>query len=117
MPAGASQKREHEFKQLRQRFQHEGRYKGREDEVAARIVNKQRSQYGETKEAKQKDRTGASPDRNLPIDGYEHMTISQVQSRLDELSSQDIRKLRTYEARHKNRKGMMAVFERYLHHA
>ena len=48
MPRGASRKREREFKELEQKFQQSGRYKGREEEVAARIVNKQRRQYGET---------------------------------------------------------------------
>ena len=63
MPTGASPRREHEFKSLEQRFKKEGRYRGREEEVAARIVNKQRSQYGETREEKRKDKEGTSPDR------------------------------------------------------
>ena len=49
MPAGSSKKREHEYEKLTKEFKEEGRYKGREDEVAARIVNKQRAQAGETK--------------------------------------------------------------------
>jgi hypothetical protein len=49
MPRGSSQKREREYKELEQKFEKEGRYKGREEEVAARIVNKQRAQAGETK--------------------------------------------------------------------
>jgi hypothetical protein len=48
MPRGASPKREREYDELKHRFKQEGRYRGREEEVAARIVNKQRSQYGET---------------------------------------------------------------------
>jgi hypothetical protein len=39
MPCGASPKREHEYKELKSRFKKEGRYKGREEEVASRIVN------------------------------------------------------------------------------
>jgi hypothetical protein len=59
MPRGASPKREHEYKELEHKFEEEGRYKGREEEVAARIVNKQRAEAGETKEAKeQAGRTG-----------------------------------------------------------
>jgi len=58
MPRGASPKREEEYKELKTRFQHEGRYQGREEEVAARIVNKQRSDYGETRSARR--RTPAS---------------------------------------------------------
>jgi hypothetical protein len=54
MPRGASPKREREYKELEGKFKKEKRYRGREKEVAARIVNKQRSQRGETKEAKRK---------------------------------------------------------------
>ncbi len=52
MPRGASPKREREFKELKNKFQSEGRYKGRQTEVAARIVNKQRAEKGENKPAK-----------------------------------------------------------------
>ena len=52
MPAGSSKKREREYETLTKEFKEEGRYKGREDEVAARIVNKQRAQAGETKDDK-----------------------------------------------------------------
>jgi len=54
MPAGASPKREREYKELKAEFKKEHRYPGREDEVAARIVNKQRAEHGETKSAKKK---------------------------------------------------------------
>ena len=49
MPRGASPKREREFKELKSKFKKSGRYGGRAEEVAARIVNKQRAQHGETK--------------------------------------------------------------------
>lgn len=49
MPTGASPKREREYKEIESKFKKEGRYPGREEEVAARIVNKQRAQHGETK--------------------------------------------------------------------
>jgi hypothetical protein len=49
MPRGASSKREREFQELESRFKKEGRYQGREEEVAARIVNKQRADAGETR--------------------------------------------------------------------
>lgn len=52
MPRGASPKREREYKELKQEFKQEHRYPGREEEVAARIVNKQRSEHGETKTGK-----------------------------------------------------------------
>lgn len=49
MPRGASPKREREYEKLERKFKKEGRYKGREEEVASRIVNKQRAESGETK--------------------------------------------------------------------
>ena len=52
MPRGASPKREREYKELKQEFKQEHRYPGREDEVAARIVNKQRRAHGESKALK-----------------------------------------------------------------
>lgn len=111
MPRGASRKREREYKELKQEFKEEGRYKGREEEVAARIVNKQRSEFGETKQDKEKDRRGKSPDRNLPISNYEHLTVPRIASHLDSLSLQDIRRLRDFEESHKNRKTLMAKME------
>ncbi|MGB9989925.1 hypothetical protein [Pseudoduganella rhizocola] len=51
MPRGASPKREREYKEIEAKFEKEGRYKGREEEVAARIVNKQRKEAGETQDA------------------------------------------------------------------
>ena len=49
MPRGSSPKREKEYKELISKFKKEGRYKGREEEVASRIVNKQRKEHHETK--------------------------------------------------------------------
>jgi len=107
MPAGASAKREREYEKLKREFKQEGRYKGREKEVASRIVNKQRSQFGETKDEKAKDRAGSSPDRDLPIADYQHLTVRQVQGRLSELSTRELRSLERYERKHKNRKTLL----------
>lgn len=114
MPRGASPKREREYKKLEHQFEQEHRYPGREKEVAARIVNKQRQLYGETKEEKAKDAQGKSPDRNLPLPNYQKMTIRDVESKMESLSTADIRKIRTYETRHKNRKGLLAKIDRRL---
>lgn len=114
MPAGASPKREREYQELEKKFRKEGRYKGREEEVAARIVNKQRAQYGETREEKAKDSQGRSPDRNLPIGNYQKLTIGEIDKQLDGLSAADLRKIRAYEADHKNRKGMLAKIDQRL---
>jgi len=59
MPRGASPKREREYQKLERKFKQEGRYAGREEEVAARIVNKQRAESGETKEAKPRHKPAA----------------------------------------------------------
>lgn len=50
MPAGSSPKREREYKKLVIEFRQSHQYPGREEEVAARIVNKQRKEHGETKD-------------------------------------------------------------------
>jgi len=114
MPAGANAKREREYSALQRRFKQEHRYPGREEEVAARIVNKQRSQYGETAGQKQQAKEGKAEDRGLPLDGYEHLTIPQILARLNDLSRTEIRKIRSYESRHKKRKGLMSKLDRML---
>lgn len=105
MPRGASPKREREYEELKQRFRKSGRYGSRAEEVAARIVNKQRARYGETKGEKAKDRAGKSPDRDLPIGDYQHLTIAQIKAKLGGLSKSDLGKIENYEKKHKNRKG------------
>jgi len=112
MPRGASPKREHEYEKLEKQFEKEGRYKGREEEVASRIVNKQRKQFGETKTARAKDRAGAAPDRAVPIANYEHLTVPQVRSALAELTAAQRSKVRTYELAHKHRKGVLEALDR-----
>lgn len=109
MPAGASQKREREYKGLERRFRKEHRYPGREDEVAARIVNKQRRELGETAAARQK---GRQPE--LPIEDYERKTVAQLAPQLRQLSRPQLKKLQAWEARHKNRKGVMERLGRML---
>lgn len=109
MPRGASPKREREYEELKSSFKKEHRYPGREEEVAARIVNKQRAQYGETKGEKEKDRRGQSPDRNLPIENYQHLTIPQIKSKVQSLNASDKRPIRSYEEKHKHRKGVLAM--------
>jgi len=112
MPRGASPKREKEYEHLKEKFEEEGRYKGREQEVAARIVNKQRSEYGETKEDKEKDREGKSSDRGLPIPDYEHLTVDEISGKLSDLSKKDLEKIKHYEESHKHRKTLMEELEK-----
>ena len=114
MPRGASPKREREYKKLERNFKKEHRYPGREEEVAARIVNKQRKEYGETKGEKTKDRSGQSPDRNLPIKDYQHLTATQVAGRLSKLSKKELQQVKRYETSHKDRKTVLERLERAL---
>lgn len=111
MPVGASPKREREFRKLEKEFRQEGRYPGREDEVAARIVNKQRAQAGETREAPKREKASSpasdAPASDLPIAGYQHLTVAQIRDKLDGLSAAQLRRLRDYEAAHKKRKGVL----------
>ncbi|MCC7595946.1 hypothetical protein IGS61_00520 [Janthinobacterium sp. FW305-129] len=111
MPVGASPKREREFRKLEKEFRQEGRYPGREDEVAARIVNKQRAQAGETRTAHERENTSSpaldAPASDLPIAGYQHLTVAQIRDKLGGLSASQLRRLRDYEAAHKKRKGVL----------
>ena len=114
MPRGAGQKREREYEELKEGFKKEGRYRGREKEVAARIVNKQRAEFGETKEQKKETRKGKSPSQNLPIENYEHLTVPKISGLLGSLSRQDLRKIRNFEAKHRNRKTLIEKLDRKL---
>jgi hypothetical protein len=115
MPRGVSQKREREYEELEERFKEEGRYPGREEEVAARIVNKQRAELGETKEAQEQETRGRSPDKGLPIEGYEHLTIPQVLKKAEELPRQEVEKIREFEKGHRGRKTLLRRLEQRLH--
>jgi len=112
MPRGSNAKREREYEKLKEEFQESGRYKGREEEVAARIVNKQRAEYGETKAEKQEEREGSNPDRDLPIDHYRHLTVGQIEKKAKDLPPKDIGKIEDYEKKHKGRKTAVAALEK-----
>ncbi len=112
---GWSKEREREYEGLVDSFEEEGRYEGREEEVAARIVNKQRTEYGETPEARQADKEGKSPDRSLPIEEYDTLTIEEIEPQLENLSEPELKQVRKYELNHKDRKGLLEQIERRLH--
>lgn len=114
MPRGANPKREREYEELKDKFHNSGRYGKRADEVAARIVNKQRAQYGETKGEKKEERQGKSPDRNLPLDNYRHLTIKNLKPQLESLSKSDLNKIKSYEQSHKHRKGALNAIQSEL---
>ena len=51
---------------------------------------------------------------NLPIDGYDDLTVPQIQARLVGLSAAELRAVRTYEKRRKNRAGVLSKIEAAL---
>ena len=51
---------------------------------------------------------------SFPVLGYDELTATQVQSRLDGLSPAELRKVRDYERRHANRKSVLAAIDRSL---
>ena len=116
MPRGVESKREREYEEMKEEFEKQGRYKGREEEVAARIVNKQRAEHSETRDARERDREGASPDRRLPIRDYDHLTVEQVTAHLGTLSQDEVREIKAYEHQHRDRKTLLEQLDRRLTH-
>ncbi len=109
-----SQKRERETDELVKEFHDENRYQGREEEVAARIVNKQRAQQSEAKAARAQDKAGTSPDENLPIERYDHLTVDEISGKLDDLNDDEIKRIEKYEKQHRNRVTLLENIERRL---
>ncbi len=66
------------------------------------------------------EQLGAGAERSVgvgassPISGYDELSASQVSARLESLELPELRKLRDYEARHANRKSVLAAIERAL---
>jgi polyhydroxyalkanoate synthesis regulator phasin len=52
--------------------------------------------------------------QSVPILGYEDLTATQVQQRLDGLTSAELRNLGEYERRHANRKSVLSAIDRAL---
>jgi hypothetical protein len=50
----------------------------------------------------------------LPIEDYDNLNVPQIQARLVALSAAELRKVRTYEQRHKNRAGVLSRIEAAL---
>lgn len=104
---GASPERQEEFEDLKSEFEEEGRYPGREAEVAARIVNKQRRQFGETKEQQKAKKAGDAEDKRLPIRGYQGLTIPEVLSRAKRLTREQLAEVLKFERGHRKRKTLV----------
>jgi polyhydroxyalkanoate synthesis regulator phasin len=50
----------------------------------------------------------------FPITAYDQLSIRQIDSRLQELNREQLRKVRDYERRHKARKGLLRALDRKL---
>ena len=113
-PAGSNPERRQEYERLVDQFGEGGRYPGREEEVAARIVNKQRREFGETKAESGQEHRGQAPDRNLPIVGYQHLTVPEIIRQAGTLSIEQLREVKEYEKSHRRRKTLLTKLERML---
>jgi predicted solute-binding protein len=51
-------------------------------------------------------------DARFPIEGYEELTVEEVTSRLGSLSAEDLREVRDYEERNKNRETILEQLDR-----
>ena len=52
MPAGSNPKRERQFEHIKESYEERGASEDKAEEIAARTVNKQRAEAGETKGSK-----------------------------------------------------------------
>ena len=83
----------------------------RETEERKREGSREGQQYvSNTGEAK-RARKAASAE---PIEGYDDMSVEDVKDKLDGLSEEDLRKLRDYENKNKNRKTLVEGIDRKL---
>jgi hypothetical protein len=114
MPRGSEIQCEQEYEKLKEEFHLQHRYMGREEEVAARIVNKQRSQHSETRAQEEDDLQNKSPDRELPIASYDRLDVDQIVAKLGGLRHQDLNTIKRYELKHNHRKTLLDEVDRRL---
>src|SRR5919112_2037784 len=50
----------------------------------------------------------------FPIEGYDELTVEEVSARLDSLSAEDLREVRDYEERNKNRETILEQLDRRI---
>ncbi len=105
MPREVDPRRERQYQELKSKFKREGRYRGREEEMAARTVTKQPSL-----------RRRPVARAEVPISNYERLTVDQVKRRLGRLSETEVKRVKRYELSHKKRKTLLAEIERFLTH-
>src|SRR5215212_3633137 len=53
-------------------------------------------------------------DARFPIEGYDELTVDELSARLDGLSSEDLREVRDYEERNKNRETILEQLDRRI---
>jgi predicted solute-binding protein len=53
-------------------------------------------------------------DAQFPIEGYDELTVEEVTARLDALSAEDLREVRDYEERTKNRDTILEQLDRKI---
>src|SRR5829696_9931498 len=56
-------------------------------------------------------------DAQLPIEGYDELTVEEVSGRLDALSTEELREVRDYEERTKNRETILEQLDRRIRSA
>jgi hypothetical protein len=55
-----------------------------------------------------------SPGHQLPIAHYDELTVTEVKSRLEGMSSEELQAVKSYEEEHKQRKTLLGEIERRL---
>jgi hypothetical protein len=53
-------------------------------------------------------------DARFPIEGYDELTVEEVSGRIGALSAEDLREVRDYEERHKNRETILEQLDRKI---
>lgn len=51
---------------------------------------------------------------DLPLEGYDELTVQEVSEKLESLCAQEVCTLRSYEERHQNREALLELFDRAL---
>jgi len=87
------------------------------DGLLAREVGTPRPAAATAKPSRPAAKAPSRAPAGLPIEGYDTLTVPQIQARLVGLSAPDLRKLRTYEQKHKNRAGVLQRIEGALKQA
>jgi len=65
---------------------------------------------GGTESAESQDQA----DDDLPLEDYDSMNVRQISGRLDDLSVEEVRRLRDYEVKNKNRSTLLNRFDRRI---